>query len=149
MRFVICFIAAAFLLVPGPVMAQAFTLTTTNNPEGYVEEFLDDLVTDGIPPFRDFFTALGNTSPQLEATLAIVAKRDARQGKRHGKLIETVTANDALKQIYAFGFFGDNNWLFMRIDFVWIGNEWAISNYNFNSDYEAVIGPKFETAKVR
>lgn len=153
MKFSILPLASAFCLLlaasPHALAAGApRDLEITSAPQKYVVDLLGDAAKDGMQPIRDFVARMGVTSPQMDATLDLIESQRVQGSNNIVRIIEETDSAGILRQVYAYTYFGSNMWFFWRFDFVLTKDGWAVSAFNFNSDYAQVKGQQFASTTV-
>lgn len=142
-------ITLVFFAVAPNVSAQpALQLQKTDNPRAYLKTLLDDVAENGAAPLQEFLTKLGINPAQNDALVAALSLGFQSGEPATVKIIEEIDNAGILRQVYGYSHFGHNAWMFWRLDFVKTDDEWTVSGFQFNSEYSAVLAPKFKTAEV-
>jgi hypothetical protein len=142
---VCCFVLNAGAIAHGAQSANR-PLEYAPDPQIYVRELLQEAATKGMDPIRAFTDRLGVRSPQFDATLESIDALSLKRPENIVRLLTEVETGGALRQIYAYTYFGNNVWFFWRFDFVMTDKGWAVSAFNFDNDYAKVKAVEFASA---
>jgi len=143
---VLIFATLLAVLVTSCADAQTnFNVKKTQNPDEYVAVLLDDIEEEGMASIRQVFEAMGLNNPQNDAAISIYEQTQNESDARWTDLIGVVDTGEVLKQYYGYAYLGGNGWIFLRIEFLRAGEkDWVLSSLTFNSEYEALLKPKFD-----
>lgn len=114
------------------------------DPASFVATLAFQMDSQGAEPLRATFLQLfgGSLGPQFEAQLVVYERAIGTRRAIVSRRIEDVTLSDAVRSIYHYHYYGQNLWIFTRVDFVRIDNErWAVSSLAFNSDWATIYSP--------
>lgn len=140
MRF--WFVLLAFAMMATPARADDPPVVTTN-PALYAQTFADSMAMSGVRPIRDVFQALmgGPLPPDVEPGLITYERAITQMPARVSRVIEDVTlAGDVTRMIYLYHYFGDNSWIFTRLEFVFLGDgRWALNRVAFADRWAAIV----------
>ena len=147
--------AAAFACAALSASLAAARPIVTADPARYVGELADNMAVGGVAPLRAMYVEMyrGAALPtNIEAALLTYERAITERRAVLGRVIEDVALSDTYRAIYTYHYYGENLWLFTRVDFVRIGEEWALSAAAFGSDWSAVAmttTPSFRAAAPR
>ena len=124
------------------------TLEKTDEPREYLYSLLNNISDNGTAPLQEFLNRLGLNPAQTQALVAVTEVGLQTNEPHTIEIIEEVDIAGVLRQVYGYSHFGHNTWMFWRLDFVRTGKNWTVSGFQFDSEYSAVLAPRFATAKV-
>jgi len=96
----------------------------------------------GVRPIREAFEALvGGTIPaDAEAGIVTYEQAITQLPARVSRVIEDVTLADSVRIIYLYHYYGDNSWIFTRLEFISIGDgRWAFNRLAFADRWATVV----------
>lgn len=139
MQKLIALVAFAVAGLWGPV-ASAQPIVTPD-PARYASELSNNMAVGGVAPLRELFGEMQRGAalpPDVEAALLPYERAVTQRRAVIGHVIDDVMLSDVYRALYLYHYYGENFWLFTRLDFVRIGDEWALSGAAFGSDWSKV-----------
>lgn len=137
---ILAFVAAAFVLTP---VAAAQTVATnvvrTADPRLFVSDISDRMSRTGMAPLRRAYEQLFNSNAlptDIESALLAFEREIGEHPAEVHRVVEDVVLADTLRSIYTYHYYGRQAWLFVRYDFVRVGNsDWAVSAISMSSQW--------------
>lgn len=153
MRF-LAYLAVFFAVLTAPARADDPPVVTSN-PTVYAQTFADSMALAGVRPIREAFEALvGGPVPQeSEAGLVTYEQAITALPARVSRVIEDVSlGGGTVRMIYLYHYFGDNTWIFTRLEFVSIGDgRWSLNRLAFADRWANVVvatTPGFQSSQI-
>jgi len=138
MRILFC-LAALFALQAADAFAQPIV---TRDPRAYMETLADAMGVSGMAPLRSLYVEINRGAPlntNVEAALLSYERGLPSQQAAIARVAEDVMLADTLRSIYLYHYFGENYWVFTRVDFVRIADaDWAVAYVAFSSEWNSI-----------
>jgi len=130
----------AFAIAAASASLASAQPIVTADPGRYAAELSNNMAVGGIAPLRALFTEMYPTGLPTNVEAALITFERAITVRRaiEARVIEDVTLADSFRTIYLYHYYGSTYWVFTRVDFVRIGDEWALSGASFGSDWTMV-----------
>lgn len=139
MKRLIALAAFAVAALSAPIASAQPVVTP--DPARFVGELSNNMAVGGVAPLRALYVEMYRSAAlptNIEAALLTYERAIAQPRAVIGRVIDDVTLSDSYRAIYTYHYYGENYWLFTRIDFVRIGDEWALSAAAFGSEWSTV-----------
>jgi len=139
--FLFALAALGLLLAPSTATAQSPPVTMAN-PSQYAADVANLMSRRGVAPLREIYNLMFGATLPANIEAALIAYERAIDGNTAviGRVVETTTLADSFRSIYMYHYFGNNAWIFTRLDFVRISEtEWALSTTAFSSEWSGVV----------
>lgn len=158
MRALLFAIAMMAALLGAQARAQNPPAVVTENPAGYAQGFADTMTLSGIRSLRETYVILygpfGGTLPtNIESTLLVYERAIGSATAQISRVIEDITLGEATRTIYIYHYFGNNLWLFTRLDFYFMGDgRWALGSLAFADQWASIVSattPSFRATPTR
>lgn len=158
MRALLFAIAMMAALLGAQARAQNPPAVVTDNPARYAQGFADAMALSGIRSLRETYVILygpfgGALPTNIESTLLVYERAIGSATAQISRVIEDVTLGEATRTIYIYHYFGDNLWLFTRLDFYFLGDaRWALGSLAFADQWASIVSattPGFRAAPTR
>lgn len=158
MRRMMFAVAMVMALFGARAHAQNPPAVVTENPASYTQGFADAMALQGIRSLREtyvtLYTPFGGVVPtNIESTLMVYERAIGSGTAQISRIVEDVTLGEALRIIYAYHYFGNNLWLFTRLEFYFLGDgRWALGSLAFADQWDAIASPttpSFRAAPAR
>jgi hypothetical protein len=139
------FVAALALVGFAPSQARAEPpAIVVANPGEYARSFTERM-SGGIVALREEYQAVlrsATVPPQVDAALTPYERIASGRRALVARVVEDMVLADSIRTIYGYYYYGDNAWLFVRMDFVRTGDSaWAVSGLTFHSEWAGVVTP--------
>lgn len=154
MRALFAAISALILMFASPdAVAQqngATAIISMSDPDAYARQLADRMTSEGVEALRAPLTELyayqvhvpvasAQLPPQWQAQFTTMQTVIAGRRASVSREISDVTLADTLRSIHYYHYFGDNVWIFTRLDFVRVANgRWALSYLLWGGDASVV-----------
>jgi hypothetical protein len=149
--FAFVFVCAA--LLASPARADDPPIVTTD-PAQYAQTFADSMAIAGVRPIREAFETLlgGPVAQESEAGLVTYERAITQLPARVSRVVEDVTLSGTVRTIYLYHYYGDNSWIFTRLEFIFIGEgRWTLNRLAFADRWANVVvatTPGFQSSRA-
>lgn len=134
-------LAAAFLCVASQAKAAP---VTTDNPAAHAQGLADGMALTGIRALREAYRELlggetGTVPANVETSLLVYERAIGSRTAIVSRIVEDVTLSGTLRMIYIYHYYGENVWVYTRIDFHSMGEgRWVVAALSFADQWTNV-----------
>lgn len=143
MRLVFGTLIFAAMMVAALGSARAQTTAVTENPAAYAQGIADAMALSGVRPLRQLYEEMlsSPTLPaDLESGLMVYERAIGQKAAEVSRVIEDIVLSDVLRVIYLYHYFGDNSWVYTRLEFHAVGDgRWAVARVSFADQWSNVV----------
>jgi hypothetical protein len=135
-------VALALTAFAGSVDAHAEAPIVTDNPRTFAND-LAGRMQQGVGALRETYAVLfagAALAPQLDAALIVYERGAAGKSATVHAIADDVALSNVFRSIYLYHYYGENMWMFTRVDFARIAdNQWAVTSLSFSSEWSQVV----------